>query len=322
MCIIAYAPEGATIKEETIRTMFKQNPHGAGIMWKPAEGMRIEIRKGFMKVEDLLEAWRKVPQSCEKAIHCRIATSGKVGTGCCHPFPVRQKATAMRKAVDKTNVALMHNGCFDFCTPKKGMKSDYSDSMLFASKVLFPLVKHLDNSAVQLLLENCSYSRLLIFRSNGDPIMCGSWHFEDGVYYSNMSFQDIKIPKSWGCYSWGSCGSTCSSGYSKPDKYTRHAGDVSDTGDEDLDTPPPYYSPCAPQYHKEILYLDISKSEEDTEAIIDEVWEELEGLYPVGLIEAYPDTDDIRYRRTLMVEIEGYLPKDIEGVAGYYIIKP
>lgn len=304
MCIIAYVPSGAKLEEETIKTMFENNSHGAGVMWKPHDNSQIEIRKGFMNVESLLKVWHTIPERCDRAIHCRIATSGKISTGCCHPFPVRAKTTAMRKASDRTNVALMHNGIISFCTPKKGMKADYSDSMLFASQILFPLRKQLGMEAVQTLLDNCCDSRLLIFRSDGDAIMSGSWHFDNGVYYSNMSYRPYSF------------------NYSYKNVTTKYLSDyyglVGDSDDDDINVPPyhPGYS------HKEIIYLDISQSKEDTEDIKDKVWDELELVHGVQYVDAYPDSEDLKLRKTLLVEIDGWLPRDLDGIADYYLVKP
>lgn len=191
MCIIAYAPKGVKLEERTIKTMFSCNPDGAGIMWKPLHGGNVEISKGFMTVDDLLKAWAEIPVDCEKAIHCRIATSGKISTECCHPFPVRPKTSMMKKAKDKCYMALMHNGVIHQCTPTKGMKAEYSDSMLFAAKYLYPLQKMIDKDCVKDLLESFSSSRLLIMRADAETIMLGNWIEDNGVYYSNSTYKDI-----------------------------------------------------------------------------------------------------------------------------------
>lgn len=191
MCIIAYAPKGAQVKDETIKVMFEGNPDGAGIMYKPTDSAQVEIRKGFMTVDALLKAYHEIPVECEKAIHCRIATSGKVSAACCHPFPVRAKTSAMKAAKDTAPMALMHNGIIGYCTPVKGMKADYSDTMLFASRILYPLQKMLDKDALQTLIEESTTSRLLIFRANAETLVLGDWKFDDGVYYSNGSYKPI-----------------------------------------------------------------------------------------------------------------------------------
>lgn len=198
MCIIAYAKNGVKIEENVIRTMFEGNPDGAGVMWKPLDGGNVKIRKGFMDVESLLKAWNKIPVECEKAIHCRIATSGKISKGCCHPFPVRPKTDMMKKAVDKCYMALMHNGVISQCTPKSGMKATCSDTMVFAAKYLYPLQKQIDKECIQDLLESFAASRLLIMRANAPTIMLGNWVEDKGVYYSNTSYKDY----GYGYYSW------------------------------------------------------------------------------------------------------------------------
>ncbi len=229
MCIIAYAPAGVQIADKTIKRMFKNNPDGAGIMWKPTENSAVEIRKGFMKVEDLLDAYHKIPQDCEKAIHCRIATSGKVSAACCHPFPVRPKTTAMREPVDTAEIAFMHNGVFSFSTPLKGMKANYSDSMLFGAKFLYPMQKMLDMECLQTLIEEASTSRLLIFRHHGETIMLGNWQSEQGVFYSNGGYKDTPLytysDKYWRSYTgYGykpidDCPNTVQTGIQAPTSY-------------------------------------------------------------------------------------------------------
>ena len=56
MCIIAYVPAGEQIPASTIKTMFRNNPHGAGVMWKDEKGGAINIEKGFMSFWELLQA--------------------------------------------------------------------------------------------------------------------------------------------------------------------------------------------------------------------------------------------------------------------------
>lgn len=198
MCIIAYLPKDATISEDTIKTMFEGNPDGAGLMWKVDEKTPVQIRKGFMKVDDLIKAYNDIPTSCERAIHCRIATAGKVSVACCHPFPVRQKVGAMKSAKDKADIALMHNGVIGYANPPQGIKSDYSDSMNFAAKFLYPLRKELDKECIRTLIEESTTSRLLIMRESADTIMLGNWIYDDGVYYSNDSY--LSASKRWSKY--------------------------------------------------------------------------------------------------------------------------
>lgn len=186
MCIIAYVRKGIAMSDADIMDCFEANPDGAGVMWKKDNKSPIQIQKGFMSVDALLKAWHKIPKSCERAIHCRIATSGRVSTACCHPFPIRPKTTAMRSLKDEAEMAFMHNGTFPYCTPKQGIKSEYSDSMLFASRYLYPLRNDLDRKEILDLIEESSSSRLLIFRQGKPTIMLGDWWEEGGISYSHM----------------------------------------------------------------------------------------------------------------------------------------
>ena len=106
-------------------------------------------------------------------------------------------------------MALMHNGVFSFATPKKGMKANYSDTMIFAAHYIFPLQKQLDMECVQTLIEEASTSRLLIFRRNADTIMLGNWQCDKGVFYSNGGYKPTPLYDYYGYgkkgSSWGKC---------------------------------------------------------------------------------------------------------------------
>ena len=93
MCIIAVKKAGAEMfPETTIRTMFTNNPDGAGIMYYDYLLQKVIYHKGFMKVEQLLDFikdrdWKNIPV----VLHFRIGTSGHKTKLCTHPFPVFDK---------------------------------------------------------------------------------------------------------------------------------------------------------------------------------------------------------------------------------------
>lgn len=213
MCIIAYAPAGASIPEQKVRNMFSNNPHGAGIMWKPSYREKVQIRKGFMTVDELIKTWNSIPVKCEKAIHCRIATAGKVGPACCHPFPIRKSVDRMRKTKDQETMVLMHNGIISYCNPPAGKEGETSDTMNFAAEVVYPLRFMLDKPKIQQTLEQASNSKLLIFRSGAKTIRLGQWVECDGVFYSNGTYTYEKS-SGWGKYGYDSCRGGYYSGYS------------------------------------------------------------------------------------------------------------
>ena len=307
MCIIAYAPAGVQMEDKTIERMFKNNPDGAGIMWKPTPDANVEIRKGFMKVEDLLAAYHQIPTECEKAIHCRIATSGKVSVGCCHPFPVRPKTKAMREAVDSANMALMHNGVFSFATPKKGMKADYSDTLIFAAHYIFPLQKQLDLECMQTLIEEASPSRLLIFRKNADTIMLGNWQCEKGVFYSNGGYKPASL-YTYGYYGYGKNSGTKTGAYTTRGCYGFGAESYVE---DDFIIPD---DPClqAPKAYvgSAVVPLDV-----DTEAALKEIEE---ALFMAGFDVTYDEAYKLKSGFELFFEVDSLTgAKPAKTIAGY-----
>ena len=84
MCIICLKPQGVDLPEDKeIKYMFEHNPHGAGFALQGdihGDGrFLVEYHKGFMNVDDLLEALgpREKLKDLNVAIHCRIKTSGE-----------------------------------------------------------------------------------------------------------------------------------------------------------------------------------------------------------------------------------------------------
>ena len=176
MCIIMYAKSGQTIKKEKIETAFKNNPDGAGVMWYDLNG-KVHYHKGFDNVKKLVSFFNRLGSKTPRAIHCRIATSGKVSTRTCHPFPITDSFDVMGVEKGETKYGcVMHNGIFSLYTPKEGMNADYSDSMNYVKETLFPLAKAgcIQNEGVINLLSEMS-SRLLIFLPDFMVARFGSW---------------------------------------------------------------------------------------------------------------------------------------------------
>lgn len=176
MCIIMYAPSKKTIKAEKIRTAFKNNPDGAGIMWYDKNG-DVHYRKGFTKVEKLINFFNGLGSNFPRAIHCRIATSGKISEKTCHPFPIVDNFEEMGKDKgDPIYGCLMHNGIFTRYTPTGGMQAEYSDTMNYTKQVIYPLVEAgaITNEGVVNLLSEMT-SRVLLFLPNFIVGRFGTW---------------------------------------------------------------------------------------------------------------------------------------------------
>lgn len=192
MCIIIYSNDGKQIKEQILKDCFRNNPNGAGIMWKTKYSDEVNIIKGLMTYEQLKAAYDTIGEARELAIHCRIATSGKINSKTCHPFPLRNTPSKMTRSRDTTNVGVMHNGVIPFCTPKGGINAKYSDTMEFTANILYPIRNELDSPAIQTLLEESTSSRLLIMRQNAETIMLGHWVSDEGLFFSNSTYKTVK----------------------------------------------------------------------------------------------------------------------------------
>ena len=214
MCIAIYVPTGKDITDEQIRNSFSNNKDGAGVMHYDRNG-NVNYAKGFMDVESLLAYWKHNTSSkYPRALHCRIATSGKVSKGCCHPFPITDNLDDMLVPRGKSSTGcMMHNGVFAKYTPTDGMMSLYSDTMFFTKKVVYPLRQVLNNSGVEELMSDMT-SRVLVFLPNFEVHMYGKWEYEKehGFYASNDTY-DYNYDE-W--YKWRKIGSTVSTPYSYP----------------------------------------------------------------------------------------------------------
>ena len=187
MCIAVYIPEKKNLTDQQIKNCFANNPDGAGIMWQ--ENGKVHIQKGFFKVEELIKAFREIPITVPRGLHCRIATSGKISTECCHPFPIIKDIKSMGRAECIVDSAVIHNGVISFCTPHEGLLSPFSDTMVFARDFLYPMGNKINTQAFKILFEQSNTSKLLIF--NKDKIIrMGTWIEDGGVYFSNSGYKD------------------------------------------------------------------------------------------------------------------------------------
>lgn len=200
MCIIAFRPANKTISINTLRTMFTQNPHGAGFMF--AENGNLYVYKGYMTLADYLAAYHDIPANVNLVIHTRIGTQGTNSAGNTHPYPVTDDTCLLHATsiVIRKGYAFAHNGIL------YGMriKGDFNDSQAFGVKFLAPL-EHLttglpnglQDDSVRTIIESAiSGSRIAIMGTAGYVTMYGSgWVCDNGVYYSNSSYKAYAPPK-------------------------------------------------------------------------------------------------------------------------------
>lgn len=189
MCIITYIPAGKNLPDKIIKIMFKNNPDGAGIAWRAGINQPAHYSKGFMTVQSVVNLFNKIPIEWERALHFRIATSGKISPTCCHPFPLL--TNSLNKLRGEADGVVFHNGIIQFCTPREGIKSDMSDTMIFVKDYLSKLKNQLKYKHIQTLIEEATNSKFLIFNKCEEALRLGQWIEDGGIYYSNTSYKEF-----------------------------------------------------------------------------------------------------------------------------------
>ena len=195
MCIAIYKPKGVEFpSKSTLKTCFKNNQDGAGFM--VATGKQVIISKGHMGFTSF---WKALRASREKygddkayVMHFRISTQGGVRQDGCHPFPLSNSMSEMRKLNNVCEIGIAHNGIISLTSGGYSKKVDYSDTMKFITEYLSLIIKdknyYKDKDTLNLIDKLCG-SRLAILDSRGHCELIGDgWQADGGVWYSNDSY--------------------------------------------------------------------------------------------------------------------------------------
>lgn len=185
MCIIVYAPAGVTVNESVLTNCFSSNPDGAGIMYQ--SNGKVKIDKGYMSFSSFFAAWNSIPSDVDRVAHFRIATSGRIEGGNCHPFPICKDYTEMRKLESWTHIGLAHNGILTKYTPKDRLMSTHSDTMAFIKKIVHPLGNLVMRPEVQDLIDDATNNKFAIM-SPRQTVLIGHFIQYQGAFYSNSSY--------------------------------------------------------------------------------------------------------------------------------------
>lgn len=204
MCIIAAKPAGIAMpSDETIETMWYNNPDGAGFMY--AKDGRVQIEKGFMSLDAFTAALARAAKETDLTatgvvLHFRIATHGGTKPENTHPFPVSGSMAALRKLRVTTDLGVAHNGIIRTVTPRD---KNTSDTMEFIASELSLLYKgcpkfYEDKNLMQLVEELCG-SKLAFLLGDGSIHTVGRFNECSGILYSNYSYEPYK-PKYFSSY--------------------------------------------------------------------------------------------------------------------------
>ena len=193
MCIIVGKKIGIEMPDKSIlKRCFDYNSDGAGIMW--SNNGRVHIRKGFMKWEDFDKFLDILSKQIDLknsgvVLHYRIKTHGKTSPQNCHPFPISNKIRDLKKLSLTTDIGCAHNGIIPI-KPIHGL----SDTQTYILKRLYNIQKahphFLESRRIMNQIEKEIGSKMTFLTSNGSIYTIGDYIEEDGVLYSNRSFED------------------------------------------------------------------------------------------------------------------------------------
>lgn len=190
MCIIAIKCKGVEMpSEQTLKTMWTNNPHGAGLMY--TRDGRVYIDKGYMDWTSFHERIKSLGDTTNTAIimHFRIATHGGVCPGNTHPFPVSDNIGLLTKLRLACKLGVAHNGIIPI-KPRDGI----SDTMEYIATRLAPLNKedmdwYMDSRVLKQIGQEIK-SKLAVLDGDGIISYYGDFIEEtDGMIYSNTSYK-------------------------------------------------------------------------------------------------------------------------------------
>lgn len=194
MCIICSSAAGVRQPTYgTIRTMFENNPHGAGYMY--ARNGKVHIRKGFMDVDSFLDAIRKEHFTAKDPVvyHFRISTQAGVQPEMTHPFPLSNRRDRMKVLKSNCRCGIAHNGTIQLTSDPSN--KEYSDTALFVTQYLSEIIRQpsdLRNPATLDFIHHLAGSKFAIMDASGYIATIGKFINERGLLFSNDSYHEYR----------------------------------------------------------------------------------------------------------------------------------
>ena len=190
MCIICVSP--AKVRQpsmKTIRTMFEQNPHGAGYMY--ARDGKVHISKGYMNIDDFLSTLHDEHFTAKDPVvyHFRISTQAGVNPQMTHPFPLSNQRAHMKALDVDCGCGVAHNGIIRLTSDPSNR--EYSDTAIFITDYLSAIIRRPDDlkdPQVLRLIHRLAGSKFAFMDGNGYIATVGDFINEKGLLFSNNSY--------------------------------------------------------------------------------------------------------------------------------------
>lgn len=182
MCVIVYKPKGIELPDEnTLRKCWNYNNDGAGVAW--IERGWIEIRKGFMEFEELMEFLNKKDWTKKTLIlHFRAVSKGAKIPLMTHPFTIQEK----NRLVYKTkNMTIFHNGTIS------GFGNETNSDTYEFTKWLGQLkTMGVTEKALIEIIRRIGYLDKFLVITPKKIYMIGRWYEKNNCYYSNLYWDE------------------------------------------------------------------------------------------------------------------------------------
>jgi len=208
MCIIVYKPTGELCPSwKTLKTCFENNPDGCGFMY--AEDDAVHIHKGFMSWRKFKTAFKPLKNRVDIPIvmHFRITTNGGTAPQNTHPFPLTESLGELKALDFDCEVGIAHNGIIKMTSHA----TKESDTMEFIRKYAGLIVTsptwYYNANRNRALAELIGSKMLVLSKDGHGEIVGDGWLHEDGIWYSNSSFEG---------YSWTKYLGSSSYNYTRP----------------------------------------------------------------------------------------------------------
>ena len=197
MCIICVSKSGVRQPDEnTIRTMFRHNPHGAGYM--VARDGRVIIHKGFMNPDEYLRAVRQEHFTAADSVvyHFRISTQAGVNPEMTHPFPLSNQPGRLRSLDQSCRIGVAHNGIIRLTSDPDNER--YSDTAIFIAGYLSQILRTRSDLRDRRKLNTIyqlAQSKFAIMDGGGYIATVGEFIHERGLLFSNASYRALFLRK-------------------------------------------------------------------------------------------------------------------------------
>lgn len=187
MCVIVYKKPGLSLPDKgMLAACFDSNPDGAGLLLRRPDAKQVEIHKGFMSFADFFNFASAAVTDADLAVyHFRIATSGGINPGACHPFPVSADAAVLKTLSCSARYGFAHNGIIGPGSP------ELSDTMLYIKDALAPRLASCPPLAPlrdTIAAETKGSRTVLVDGATGETLLTGEWIEDGGLLFSNGSY--------------------------------------------------------------------------------------------------------------------------------------